>query len=98
MGTHFVPDVASLPGEIHQFGHREISTTRPAQCFLPQLAFKDDRIAIKQMLLGPLHRFSHPNVLFILHRFLRDPLKLSQRFKFIFCQLRMPQRLQFVPG
>ena len=50
------------------------------------------------MFLGPLHRVSHPNVPFIIQRFLRRPLKLSQQFTFAFGQLRVPQRLQFVPA
>ncbi len=96
--TRFVPDVATLPGEFLEFGNGEILTPRPAQCLLPQLAFQHDRVAVEQMFLRPLHRFSHADAFFILHRFLRDFLKLAQRFMLAFGQLRIPQRLQFIPA
>ena len=40
IGMRFVPDIATLPGEVRQFGYREILAPRTAQCLLPKLAFQ----------------------------------------------------------
>ena len=53
-----VPDIVTPLSEFLQFGNGKALTTRAAQC-LPYLAFQHDRVAVEQMFLCPLHRFTN---------------------------------------
>ena len=53
--TLLIPDVASLPRELDQFGHGETLASCPTQCLLPHLALQDDGVSVEQMLFRPLH-------------------------------------------
>ena len=60
-GTLRIADVATLLGELLEFGNGKLLATRPAQRLLPHLAFQHDRVAVEQMFLRPLNRFGDRN-------------------------------------
>ena len=85
-----VANVRALARQFLEFGNRKTFAARVLQSMLPDLAFQYDRVAVEQMLLRPLHGFTHANALFVLHGSLRDFLKPGQRFAFSLGQLSIP--------